>query len=866
MHHTPILQRLTRRANRNRGLRARSALGALVLLGIGGTSCMSPPGDPHQIDRLAETVLPMAQAALDANQIEMARRLYARLLEAAPQSVEARMGLGRVAMAERNPGQAASWHLSALSHADAPEERHAALLAHGRAALAAGQHAEALRSFARLAHPDEKAPARLVAWGLNGVGVVRWMEGDPQGAVDAMEQAVLRDPDEPAFRGNMAAAVEMLATLDLGSAPDPARAAALAPDMLTTAPTARQPIVTAPVPAGATPPAPDDGMAAASPATASPAATRCRWWLFTWPCEAPPVDEGEAAASARPAAAPRAAQAAADTELADGVAAGEDSDADDAPVDAADRADSDLATTRPAAIDRAPRSGGDAAQPPGGEDMATAMSPPAADASPTFEADVPANGATAAAGEGEEAAAPDALDLKTAAASALARPSFTYVQGSYVFSSLDFFSSLDLSSLEDEGQAGLAASVELGDSFHLWGGVDRGWVDDVPLLLDDEVVSSRLDSTNVVSSRLDFTNVAGGAGFHVEAGKALLYGRAGYLFSEVDIDIDWEVVCPTVTVPCPPASTQNDGALVEGGVRAFVAAPLELSAAFTFVDFGEAGDGASFRIEAEGPLAGNWKWRLGWRRNDDDEDAFAVALRFYPRWRSAVGGTQTVSDRGAESAERGTAEAAAMESIPAAAENGQPAPMDPMEQAPPGSNVKPAPAALEEPAPAAKAEVGSPGTHTLTIADEDLPPAAAPDAFGAMDLEERVRNLGAFVFSAGHGEYAQLAALSTRDAALALVERVREMTDFDVFAVEAGDVGGGVWRVRAGPLDGRAELARFVEQLEEGGYPGAGGNGRPPVGAAETRAGEADADRRADADGDGSGSGTVGGDESDAGT
>ncbi len=60
---------------------------------------------------------------------------------------------------------------------------------------------------------------------------------------------------------------------------------------------------------------------------------------------------------------------------------------------------------------------------------------------------------------------------------------------------------------------------------------------------------------------------------------------------------------------------------------------LELSAAFTFVDFGgEAGDDASFRIEAEGPLAGNWKWRLGWRRNDDDENAFAVALRFYPRW------------------------------------------------------------------------------------------------------------------------------------------------------------------------------------------------------------------------------------------
>ena len=120
---------------------------------------------------------------------------------------------------------------------------------------------------------------------------------------------------------------------------------------------------------------------------------------------------------------------------------------------------------------------------------------------------------------------------------------------------------------------------------------------------------------------LDVTEVSGGAGFHVEAGKALLYGRAGYLFSEADIDLG------TISI-----GESDDGALVEGGVRAFVAAPLELSAAFTFVDFGEAGDGASFRIDVEGPLAGNWKWRLGWRRNDDDENAFAVALRFYPRW------------------------------------------------------------------------------------------------------------------------------------------------------------------------------------------------------------------------------------------
>ncbi len=262
----------------------------------------------------------MAQAALDAGQIEMARRLYGRLLEVAPESVEARMGLGRVAMAEQDPSQAASWHLSALTYAATPEERHRVLLAHGRAALAAGQHAEALRSFARLAHPEENAPARLAAWGINGIGVVRWLDGDPQGAVDAMEQAVLRDPTESAFRDNMAAAVEMLATLDLGAAPDPDRPAVPEPDMLTLAPTEPVPTVTATVPdvptaaptdpvetapvatavasplSDAAPPEPHDEMLAAPAET-----TRCSWWLFTWPCEKPPMDEEATAAEAQDA-------------------------------------------------------------------------------------------------------------------------------------------------------------------------------------------------------------------------------------------------------------------------------------------------------------------------------------------------------------------------------------------------------------------------------------------------------------------------------------------------------------------------------------------------------------------------------------
>ncbi len=144
------------------------------------------------------------------------------------------------------------------------------------------------------------------------------------------------------------------------------------------------------------------------------------------------------------------------------------------------------------------------------------------------------------------------LALCLLAASALARPSFTYVQGSYVFSSLD-----EEGLAADVHAAGLAASVELGDSFHLWGGVGRGWV-------DEDAFSH------------DVTSVSGGAGFHVEAGKALLYGRAGYLFSEAEgrhlIDeTEFQGAGGGIDLGTVSIGESDDGALVEGGVRAFVA-------------------------------------------------------------------------------------------------------------------------------------------------------------------------------------------------------------------------------------------------------------------------------------------------------
>ena len=165
--------------------------------------------DRPRVQQMEDAVLPIAATALDAGQVETARRLYRRLLEVDPDSVQARMGLGDVALRELEAAAAARWYRAALGHAKEPPERHAALLAHARAALAAGQLEEARKSFRRLTVPKEQALRESVAWGYNGVGLTLLLEGDLTGAVAAMEQAVLRAPDEERFQGNLNRALVM---------------------------------------------------------------------------------------------------------------------------------------------------------------------------------------------------------------------------------------------------------------------------------------------------------------------------------------------------------------------------------------------------------------------------------------------------------------------------------------------------------------------------------------------------------------------------------------------------------------------------------------------------------------------------------
>lgn len=182
-------------------------------------ACSLLPREDRQVGvaHLARAVLPVAQTALDAGQVETAKRLYQRLLDVDPHSYQARIGLGRVAHQQRDASQAMRWFLAGLAHAKTARQRHDALLHHARAALDAGQLEHAQGSFARLTDPQEAATSEHVAYGLNGVGITLLLSGDLRGAVMLLERAVERLPGDQNLRGNLSLALEMLAEQVVGT-------------------------------------------------------------------------------------------------------------------------------------------------------------------------------------------------------------------------------------------------------------------------------------------------------------------------------------------------------------------------------------------------------------------------------------------------------------------------------------------------------------------------------------------------------------------------------------------------------------------------------------------------------------------------
>ena len=184
----------------------------LLILAMLSASCALTSGldrDGLQIERMERAVLPMAEIALGSGQVRTAERLYRRLLDVDPTSVDACLGLSAAALMDGDAHAAARWGRAALDHAVLPAPRQAALLAHGRAALTAGLLEDARSSFAALAD-DEEASVEQSAWGWNGVGLTWLLAGDLKAAVIHLEKAVRAAPQEAVFGENLERALTLV--------------------------------------------------------------------------------------------------------------------------------------------------------------------------------------------------------------------------------------------------------------------------------------------------------------------------------------------------------------------------------------------------------------------------------------------------------------------------------------------------------------------------------------------------------------------------------------------------------------------------------------------------------------------------------
>ena len=183
---------------------------ALALL---AASCANFTGETERArqERVARAVLPMARVSAAAGQMETAERLYQRLLELDPESVGARMGLGDLAIDRRNPAEAMRWYGEALERAEGAA-RSRALLAHGRAALAAGRVGTARENLTRFIASEPPPSDAQMAWGLNGLALIALFEEEPGEAVLLFEQAAVLAPDQARIKENLDRARAVLAS------------------------------------------------------------------------------------------------------------------------------------------------------------------------------------------------------------------------------------------------------------------------------------------------------------------------------------------------------------------------------------------------------------------------------------------------------------------------------------------------------------------------------------------------------------------------------------------------------------------------------------------------------------------------------
>ena len=196
-------------------------IGGLLLLLTAVAACTerSPEKDfatPTSLEERLSNQLAIAEAALAAGQVSVARDLYASLRQRFKASPEPYVGLGNIALFTSDLDAARRYfHRGAELASNSPAMRTRAEFGLGRISLAEENSKRAKAQFQRANRMQKLAQdANIAPWIENGLGVSATLLGEYEHANDHFRQALLSSQEHPAIVANYVRMLHMSGNVD----------------------------------------------------------------------------------------------------------------------------------------------------------------------------------------------------------------------------------------------------------------------------------------------------------------------------------------------------------------------------------------------------------------------------------------------------------------------------------------------------------------------------------------------------------------------------------------------------------------------------------------------------------------------------
>ena len=196
-------------------------IGGLLLLLTAVAACTgrSPEKNfsiPTSLEERLSNQLAIAEAALAAGQVSVARDLYVSLRQRFKSSPEPYIGLGNIVHYTSDLGSARRYfHRGAELASDSPAMRTRAEFGLGRVSLAEANSKRARAQFQRANKMRELAQdANIAPWIENGLGVSATLLGEYEHANDHFQQALLSSYEHPAIVANYVRMLHMSGNVD----------------------------------------------------------------------------------------------------------------------------------------------------------------------------------------------------------------------------------------------------------------------------------------------------------------------------------------------------------------------------------------------------------------------------------------------------------------------------------------------------------------------------------------------------------------------------------------------------------------------------------------------------------------------------